>query len=60
MSLAHKGKPNGKKGIKLSPEHVQKVREKNLGKCWFNNGSNEVKAYSCPEGYVKGRIKRTT
>ena len=60
MSLAHKGKPNGKKGIKLSPEHVQKVREKNLGKHWFNNGCNEIKAYSCPDGYVKGRLKQTT
>lgn len=60
MSLAHKGKPNGKKGIKLSASHIQKVREKNLGRLWFNNGHKEIKSYECPKGFVHGRLKRTT
>lgn len=60
MSDAHKGKSSGRKGCKLSKEHIEKVRQKNIGKHWFNNDYNEIKAYSCPEGYVKGRLKQTT
>lgn len=26
------------------------------GKKWFNDGKNEILAYECPEGFIKGRI----
>lgn len=29
-----------------------------LGKHWFNNGERETYAFECPEGFVKGRLKR--
>ena len=29
------------------------------GMHWFNNGTDSVLAYECPEGYVKGRIVNT-
>ena len=25
---------------------------------WWNNGKNEVKCQICPDGYVKGRLKK--
>lgn len=28
------------------------------GKHWFNNGKVETYAFTCPEGFVKGRMKR--
>lgn len=28
------------------------------GKHWFNNGKVETYAFICPEGFVKGRLKR--
>ena len=29
------------------------------GKSWYNNGLNSVLTYTCPKGYVKGRINNT-
>ena len=58
MSEAQKGK-------KLKPfteEHKQKLSEalkgKSLGRRWFNNGIKNVFARECPEGFVKGRLKK--
>lgn len=51
------------KGKKLSEDHKQKLSEamkyKNKGLHWFNNGIIAVRAKSCPEGFVKGRLKKT-
>ena len=53
MSEAQKGKHH-------TEEHKRKVSEalkgKSLGLRWFNNGIKNVRAKSCPEGFVKGRI----
>lgn len=50
----------GKTGIKLSEEHKKtiSIKEKELHLHWWNNGINEIKCQKCPEGYIKGRIKK--
>jgi tRNA G10 N-methylase Trm11 len=55
-------------GHKLSTESKQKMSEKLkgyipwnkglVGKHWFNNGINERFCSDCPEGFIKGRLKR--
>ena len=49
-----------KKGMKLSEEAKHKMSEAIKHLHWFNNGIISVRAKSCPEGFVKGRIKRKT
>ena len=63
-SLMFKGKTTWNKGGKLSEETKQKMSEALKGKNtwikglhWFNNGIITVRAKSCPEGFVRGRIK---
>lgn len=50
----------GKLGVKLTEEHKRAVSigMKKLHHHWWNNGTNEIKCEICPEGYVKGRIKK--
>ena len=57
MSEAHKGKP-------LSAETRKKLSEAQKGKNhwtkgthWYNNGVKCIKAKTCPEGFVPGRLK---
>jgi hypothetical protein len=42
-------------GKKHSEETKKLMREKNIGKGWFTDGVNNVRALECPEGYYKGR-----
>lgn len=44
------------KGIKLSEERRRHISESQRGYHWYNNGTVNTKAASCPEGYVKGRL----
>lgn len=39
------------------PDVKQKLSEARKGTHWFNNGSTEVWAKVCPEGYEPGRLK---
>ena len=50
MSEAHKGK-------QFSDETRQKMSEAHKGKHWYNNGVKCIKAKTCPEGFVPGRLK---
>ena len=50
MSEAHKGKH-------LSEETRKKLSEARKGKHWYNNGVKCIKAKTCPEGFVPGRLK---
>ena len=47
-----------KKGKHLSEEHKRKMGEAHKGKHWYNNGVKSILAKTCPEGFVKGRIKK--
>ena len=65
MSEAHKGRYIGRTptwlvGKQLSEEHKQKDREAILGLKYWNNGIKNVRAKECPEGFVRGRLKKKT
>lgn len=34
------------------------TRERNLGRHWYNNGKIQVFQYECPDGFVKGMLKK--
>ena len=48
------------KGKKMSDEFKQKVSNAVKDHYHFNNGIISVRAKSCPEGFVKGRLKNKT
>ena len=50
MSEARINKPK-------SAETRKKMSEARKGTHWYNNGVKSIKAKTCPEGFVKGRIK---
>ena len=57
-SIANKGKPKStEQRLKLS---LSQRGEKNIafGKHWFNNGTIEVRAKTCPDGFSIGRLTR--
>ena len=65
ISEAHKGRYIGRTptwlvGKQLSEEHKQKDREAILGLKYWNNGIKNVRARECPEGFVRGRLKKKT
>lgn len=53
-----KGKHNNLKGISKSEEHRLNLSKAFLGRHWYNNGEVQVQTFECPEGFVKGRLKR--
>ena len=66
MSIAHKNMSEetrkkmsiAKQGTKLSEEHKQKIGEYSKMSHWYNNGIKNVFVKECPEGFVKGMLKR--
>ena len=64
MSEAKKGENNYWFGKHHSAEARKKMSEANKGntktkgKFWFNNGIINIRSKECPEGFVKGRIKK--
>ena len=68
MSIANKGKirseeakrkmSEAQKGKKMSEEAKQKLSDAFKALLWYNNGIISVRAKSCPEGFVKGRLKK--
>ena len=57
ISALKKGNKN-MLGKHHSEEAKRKMSEANFGKHWFNNGIKNVFARECPEGFVKGRLKK--
>lgn len=47
-----------KKGKHLSDEAKRKLSAAKQGSHWWNNGIKTIRAKSCPEGFVKGRLKK--
>ena len=64
MSETKKGENNYLFGKHHSAEARKKMSEANKGntktkgKFWFNNGIINIRSKECPEGFVKGRIKK--
>ena len=64
MSESKKGENNPMFGKHHSAEARKKMSEANKGntktkgKFWFNNGIINIRSKECPEGFVKGRIKK--
>ena len=61
ISKSNKGKQAWNKGKKCKPlteEAKKKLSEAHKGHHWFNNGIAEVFVKECPEGFVKGRLKK--
>ena len=46
-----------KKGKQHSAETRKMMSEAHKGKHWYNNGVTSIQTETCPEGFVKGRIK---
>ena len=62
ISLANKGKTawnKGKHGFVMSEETKKKLSESGKGIYWWNNGIIQVKSKICPEGFVRGKVKKT-
>ena len=67
LSESHKGISTwnkGKKNIfsedtlkKLSEVHKGRRTKGSSGMHWYNNGVENILTYTCPEGYIKGRLK---
>ena len=49
LSEANKGKHH-------SAETCKKIAEARIGTNWYNNGVKNIRAKTCPEGFVQGRI----
>lgn len=65
MSEALKGENNPLFGKHHSAEARKKMSKSKKGKTtwvkdtrWYNNGVKSIRAKTCPEGFVKGRIKK--
>ena len=49
---------DSKNGKHHSVETCKKMSESHKGKHWYNNGVTSIQTETCPEGFVKGRIKK--
>lgn len=45
-------------GRKLDEQTKEKIRLKAIGLHWFNDGIKTIRAKECPDGFVKGRLKK--
>ena len=57
MSESKKGENHPMFGKHHSAEARKKMSEARKGKHWYNNGVKCIKAKTCPEGFVPGRLK---
>ena len=58
ISEARKGQTSWNKGIPHTEEAKRKMSIAQKGLHWFNNGIINIKVKECPEGFVKGRLKK--
>ena len=61
LSEEHKQKvAESLRGRHHSDETKKKMYESMKGRCWWNNGIKNVFSRECPEGFVRGRLKKKT
>jgi hypothetical protein len=48
-----------KEGVRMnfSPVYRFGTKAPRVRPCWWNNGVENIQAVSCPEGYVKGKLR---
>ena len=60
ISNTLKGHTSPRKGVKLSEYTKKKLSESHKGNHkgthWYNDGKVNMRAYTCPEGFVKGKL----
>ena len=52
------GKMNGRYGKPTSDKTKELISKAQKGHHWYNNGITQTKAFSCPEGFVRGRLSK--
>ena len=52
------GKMNGRYGKPTSDKTKELISKTQKGQHWYNNGITQTKTFSCPEGFVRGRLKK--
>ena len=57
MSESHKSKHHSEESRKKISDTLKGKNSWTNGTYWFNNGVKSIRAKTCPEGFVKGRIK---
>ena len=61
LSEEHKQKvAESLRGRHHSDETKKKMYDSMKGRCWWNNGIKNVFSRECPEGFVRGRLKKKT
>ena len=58
LSLANRGKKQPWVAERNKGNKYGLGKHPNVGTCYYNNGEVEVRRRECPEGFVKGRLKR--
>lgn len=58
ISESCKGRNAWNKGITCSKEVKEKLSKVTKGTYWYNNGQINVRARECPDGFVRGRLKK--
>ena len=58
MSESHKSKHHSEESRKKISDTLKGKNSWTNGTYWFNNGVKSIRAKTCPEGFVKGRIKK--
>ena len=59
LSKALKGKHHSEESKRKLSDSMKGKPSNTKGKKWFNDGTKNVMAFECPEGFVPGRLKRT-
>lgn len=49
----------GRKRKPFSDEWRANMRKSKIGKRMFNNGKINIWAFECPDGFVRGRLRKT-
>ena len=49
---------NGRYGKPTSDKTKELISKAQKGHHWYNNGITQTKAFSCPEGFVRGRLSK--
>lgn len=58
IGKSKKGQIAWNKGKHLPQEYKDKISKSISGRHWYNDGNVQLQAKECPNGFIKGRLKR--